>query len=190
MTKKIPDYLDDPIDNMLYKLCEWLSPYFKATNHTPNMITTYSLLFSLIACYALYKGFIALFIIFFVISYFFDCFDVYFARKYKMTSKWGDIYDHTKDSIFVILIICIIFYKYKPSIYHIIISFTLFVMLSIHLGCQQNYYKNEGHDESLDFYKKFCKNKQDIRYTRFFGPGMFSFYMILLICWIHLYCKK
>jgi hypothetical protein len=44
MGQKIPEHLDDPIDNILYRFCDGLSPSFKATGHTPNLITTYSLL--------------------------------------------------------------------------------------------------------------------------------------------------
>ena len=69
MAKKIPDNLDDPIDNIMYKLCEQLSPYFKNTNHTPNMITTYSLVFGLLACYSLYESNIPVFILFYILLF-------------------------------------------------------------------------------------------------------------------------
>ena len=192
MTKKIPNHLDDPVDNVMYGLCEILAPYFKSTNHTPNIITTYSLLFGIAACYALYKYNLYLFIPLFIISYFFDCFDGYFARRYHMTSSWGDIYDHTKDAVVAISIVFIIFYRYKITVSNIIITAILFLILSIHIGCQQKYYKYSSKmdgktvdAETLDFSERMCSDKDNIRYTRFFGPGMLTVYTILMISWIY-----
>ena len=115
MGKKIPEHLDDPFDNILYKICDTLSHPFYITNHTPNMITTYSLVTGILACYYLYKENISMFISLYLISYFFDCFDGYFARRYKMTSKFGDIYDHTKDTIVNLLLLFVIFYCFSRS---------------------------------------------------------------------------
>jgi len=33
----------------------------------------------------------------YLISYMFDCWDGYYARKYNMESKFGDYYDHVSD---------------------------------------------------------------------------------------------
>jgi phosphatidylglycerophosphate synthase len=195
MTKKIPDELDDPVDNLFYKLCDKLSPYFKKTNHTPNIITTYSLLTGLLSCYALYKNNIILFIIFFIISYFFDCFDGFFARKYGMTSKFGDYYDHIKDAFVYIVLIFIIFYKYSMAItpINIIIMVILFILFTSHMGCQQSYYKDKNKNvdgETVDFYQKMCRNKEDLKYTRFFGPGMLTIFSTLMITFIWSKYKK
>lgn len=189
MTKKIPDELDDPVDNLFYKLCDKLSPYFKRTNHTPNIITTYSLITGLLSCYSLYKNNIIFFVIFFIISYFFDCFDGFFARKYGMTSKFGDYYDHIKDAFVYIVLIFIIFYKYSLAItpINIIIMVILFILFTSHMGCQQLYYKDKNKNvdgETVDFYQKMCRNKEDLKYTRFFGPGMLTIFSTLMITFI------
>lgn len=196
MGKKIPEELDDPIDNLLYKLCDKLSPYFKDTKHTPNLITTYSLITGLISCYALYKNNITLFILFFLISYFFDCFDGFFARKYKMTSKFGDYYDHIKDAFVYIVLLFILFYKYRLVItpINIMIMVILFILFTSHMGCQQSYYKDNNKDvegETIDLYQKMCRNKEDLKYTRFFGPGMLTIFSTLMITFIwHKYNKR
>lgn len=191
MTKKIPDNLDDPIDVLMYKLCDKLAPSFKKTGHTPNIITTYSLITGLLSCYAIYNNNIVLFIPLFIISYFFDCFDGFFARKYKMTSKFGDYYDHIKDASVYIVLILVMFYKYRSniSIINIIIMVILLLLLASHMGCQQRYYKNENKDadeETLDFYQKMCRNKDDIKYSRFFGPGMLTIFTTLMVTFIWL----
>jgi len=189
MAKKIPDNLDDPIDVLMYKLCDKLSPFFKKTGHTPNMITTYSLITGLLSCYAIYKNNIALFIPLFIISYFFDCFDGFFARKYKMVSKFGDYYDHIKDASVYVILILVLFYKYysKITVINVLIMIILFALLSSHMGCQQRYYKQNNKDvegETLDFYQKMCRNQDDLKYTRFFGPGMMTIFVTLMVTFI------
>lgn len=190
MGKKIPDHLDDPFDNMLYRICDKLSHPFYLTNHTPNMITTYSLITGILACYFLYKEKIYLFISFYLLSYFFDCFDGYFARRYKMTSKFGDIYDHVKDTIVNLLLVFVIFYKYYQSITlaNVIIIVILFTLFTMHMGCQQKYYKStngdSNHSETIDAYEVMCENKEHLRYTRFFGPGMLTVFVVMMTWWI------
>ena len=70
--RKIPSDLENPIDNVLYDLTDWMCPFFYKTGHTPNMITTYSLMTGLLSCYFLWKGRVLLFGIFYAISFFFD----------------------------------------------------------------------------------------------------------------------
>ena len=43
-SRKIPREYDNPIDNILVDLSEFLNPYFHRLNFTPNMITTLSLI--------------------------------------------------------------------------------------------------------------------------------------------------
>lgn len=190
--KKIPDHLDNPIDNVLISLCETLSPMFKATHHTPNMITTYSLITGLLSCYYLYYGNYILFSVFFALSYFFDCFDGHFARKYNMTSKWGDFYDHTKDVSVFILLLFVLWKRYRDRINApIIVLFLIFTYLALtQLGCQQKIYgttKAEGAErdhESLDNLKPLCPSENSISWARFFGTGTYNLIIILLVNYI------
>ena len=191
--KKIPDEVDNPFDNILIKLSDILCPLFKKTNHTPNMITTYSLIFGLLAVFCLYKGYIFMFAITYIISYFFDCLDGHFARKYKMTTIIGDLYDHIKDIIIYIMILYVIYIKYKKCIRCIDIIFILllFFMCSMHLGCQQKWNSYKSNDkELLDKIKFLCIKKNDIYFVRFFGLGTFILISILLIFIIDIRCKK
>jgi phosphatidylglycerophosphate synthase len=189
MGKKIPDHLDDPFDNALYRFCNVLSEPFYKTKHTPNIITTYSLITGILACYFLYKQNIYAFVALYVISYFFDCFDGYFARRYGMTSKFGDIYDHAKDTIVNLLLVFIMFYYYRQSITYTnaAIMVMLFVLFTTHMGCQQKHYKSENQDkmkETIDAYEIMCKDKEQLRYTRYFGPGMLTIFTVIMISWV------
>lgn len=182
---KIPREMDNPIDNIFIDISEYLCPIFKKMGHTPNMITTWSLFFGLLSVYFLYKGYIYWFALAYSISYFFDCMDGHFARKYKMTSKFGDWYDHIKDIFVYFCIIYVIYIKYKNVLK---LSDILIICLSLfacfcHIGCQQKCQDKDG--EILDNLKLLCPKKDMIYYTRYFGMGTMNLIFILVIIIIH-----
>ena len=107
---------ENHIDLLLLHVSNIINPYFFATNHTPNIITTYSFLFGLLSCYFLYKGKISLFVISFIVSYFFDICDGNYARRYDMVTSFGDLYDHISDIIVFIILTSIIITKYNHVI--------------------------------------------------------------------------
>jgi phosphatidylglycerophosphate synthase len=188
--RKIPGELENPIDNVLYELSNWMCPFFYKTGHTPNMITTYSLITGVLSCYFLWKGHILLFGIFYAISFFFDCMDGHFARKYNMTSKFGDMYDHIKDNIVALSILFVIYNKCRKaiSIPIIILFLILTYLLAMHMGCQQKYCTkdDENPDDSkfLNTTRSLCPNKDMIKWTRFFGAGTYTLFSILIISYI------
>lgn len=74
---------ENPFDVLLIKLSEVVSPYIREyTSLTPNGITTLSTICGIISLYFLHIKQIFLFSIFFILFYFFDVLDGYFARKY------------------------------------------------------------------------------------------------------------
>jgi len=181
--------MDNPIDNILIEWADALCPIFKKTNHTPNIITTYSLIFGLLSIWCLYKGYVWLFGLNYMISYFFDCMDGHYARKYKMTSKGGDMYDHIKDIVVYILIVFIVYIKYKSVIkFSDLLVLLIFLIINfVHLGCQQKQKekKEDDHHEILDNLQKLCPDENLIYYTRFFGLGTLSIVSIILVIVIH-----
>jgi len=183
--KKIPDELDNPIDNILIKFSDYLCPLFKRSGHTPNTITTYSLITGVLSCYFLYIGYPIAFAIFYAISYFFDCMDGYFARKYSMTSKGGDLYDHIKDISVYLILLYIVYIKYRKVMVagDVFLLVLAFIANCVHLGCQQRYMDKD--DETLDNLKCLCKEKDFIYYTRWVGMGTFMLVTIGLILIIH-----
>ncbi len=130
------------------------------------------------------------FAISFFISYFFDCLDGHYARKYNMVTKFGDYYDHIKDITIWILIFLIIMSKYKtPKKYKLLSILILFFFLYLcqtHLGCQEKKY-NKDESDTLDFMKKSCFFEPDdaLSYTRHFGCGTFIVITILVVIWVN-----
>lgn len=187
--KKIPDEIDNPIDNVLNQIAEYLCPYFYKTGHTPNMITTYSLIFGLLSVYCIYHHYTMGFVVSYTLSYFFDCMDGHYARKYKMTSYNGDLYDHIKDVVVFLMIVVVVFVTYRKvaSVPYLVVLVLAILMCTVHLGCQQRQKSKEVVDtqhaetELLDNCQMLCPNKDMIKVTRWFGMGTMNLIFIILI---------
>jgi VanZ family protein len=183
--RKIPIEIENPLDNIIYKnFIENTHQYLKYFNLTPNVITIISLVFGLLSAYQLYNKNYQLASVLFIISYILDCMDGYYARTYNMTTSFGDKLDHFSDTLKLLVLLFVMykldFYKaYKATL----ILFIFFVLMSIHLGCQQHYYNDSNDDDEyiLDTLKNSCANKQWIHKTRYFGCGTFTFVVVLLI---------
>ena len=109
--RKLPNCIDNPIDTMLVDIADVIDPYFKAIGMTPNMITTLGLISALISIYKLCSKQYKLAALFFLLSYFFDCMDGNFARKYNMVTDFGDYYDHSVDIFKSVIIYFLLFYN-------------------------------------------------------------------------------
>ena len=185
--RKIPKHYDNPLDNVLIDCADSLCPYFHKLGFTPNGITTISLIFALLAAWALWKGYIWLFAILYAMSYFFDCMDGHYARKYKMVTKFGDIYDHAKDISAGLLLMGILYYRNKDRCnwnvwISVIVVFILFTGLGFtHLGCQEKIYgKNQS--GTLNMGKMLCPGgTKQIRWTRYAGMGTWTIVFIILV---------
>lgn len=188
--KKIPNEIDNPIDNVLIEFADWLCPYFYSLGYTPNMITTYSLITGLISCYFLYHKNLILFALFYFVSYFFDCLDGHYARKYDMSTTIGDMYDHFKDWTVFLIILYVSYINSKHNMNIRVFSFILIIvlMMCIHMSCQEvncdDKFKNANNSFILSF-NSLCSNKDNIKWTRYFGCGTFTILYILVICWIN-----
>ena len=173
--RKVPPHLENPIDNVMYALADRTSPFFHDTGHTPNTLTTYSAIFGVGALWALFEKRFWVFATLWTLAYFFDCADGYFARKYNMASKNGDLYDHIKDKIVLAGWAAILWLKFKASWTSAAVFAIASSLVAVHVGCQQNWYKQVGRptteDEVTDVYEGLCPQQEALTWTRFFGPG-------------------
>lgn len=179
---KISKNIENPIDNIFIYFSKKSSVFYKNIGLTPNILTTLSLIFGILSGYLLYKGYSFLSMIFWFIAYYYDCCDGYFARKYNMESKFGDFYDHFSDfsKLTLILIIMFMIDKEKFLYWIPLIIFTLSLAL-IHLGCQEKIYNNNENSVSIDKLKVLCPNKNNIKYTKYFGTGTFTLFIGYII---------
>jgi phosphatidylglycerophosphate synthase len=188
---KIPNSQENPIDVANIWIADKISPAFRHINLTANHITTLSLIFGIIALVFLYHRKFFAFAITYYISYFFDCMDGFYARKYNLVSKIGDYYDHIKDIIVALGIMVIMILRYKIQGRVLIISLVLLIIFTIlmlsQLGCQEKLYP---HNESpmLNGTKYFCPGdaKTNIKFTRWFGCGTWTIIMLFIILYINI----
>lgn len=183
MVRKLKEKHDNQIDNLIYNVVEILDPVFYKLNFTPNIITTLSLITGLLSGYYLYKNNLIC-IPLFIISYILDCSDGYFARKYNMTSKFGDFYDHISDIIKTSIIIYLIYIrtkkKYKNKL--ILLILLLSILMYYHLSLQELIYNKQDDSSSLNLLNNYFKlNKNNIYWSKYFGCGTFILIIIILM---------
>lgn len=192
--RKIPSNLENPLDSLLIDLSEPISKYFHTLYMNPNDITTLSLIFGIISILFLYKGKAVLAGACYFLSYLFDVVDGYYARKYRMVTKFGDMYDHIKDWTVNITYIYVLFNRNKQKLktWQWILVSCIFIFLlgmqAIYFSAQERYYDKIDTIPSLSWLSSLIKTKDDaiktLKWTRFFGCGTFIICVILFTIWI------
>jgi phosphatidylglycerophosphate synthase len=192
--KKVPDDLENPLDNLLYDTSDVLVDKLHALKFvTPNVITSVGLVFGLISIYLLIKGNWLGSITFLWLYYFSDCLDGHYARKYDGVTVFGDYYDHFRDWTISLMIACLLFYRLKTGKSRLIFVIVLIILIflsGVYLGCQERI--GEIYDfravsptessPSLQSFKRLCPNAtQTIKFAKLFSPNtvimLFSFYI-------------
>lgn len=196
VSRKIPRDLDNPFDNILIDIVEWMNPYFKRLHFTPNGITTLSLIFGIIFNIAFYKNYYIFAALSILISYYFDCMDGNYARTYDMQSRFGDFYDHIKDwTVFIIFII--IFFTKTTSLKFKLICIIVLIIVCLgtilHTGCTEEYIrkkrKNIVNSIALDSVS-FCPNMETMRWTKYFGCGTLNITIAVIVLLHYKMVKK
>tara|TARA_Y100000389_G_C17454810_1_gene517367 strand:+ start:1495 stop:2085 length:591 start_codon:yes stop_codon:yes gene_type:complete len=156
MATKTIDNIENPIDNIFYELANYINPYLYKLNFTPNMITICGLFFGLISHYFLYNYNIIIAFIFIILSQFCDCIDGQYARKYNMTSKFGDILDHGTDIIKIIIFSIILYNKYNLTTLLIILFIILAIINLLFNVCLFKYENKNSESIQVINYKQYC----------------------------------
>lgn len=172
----------------------------RPTGHTPNIITTYAVVFKLFMCLSLWYGHIASFLWTSILAYVFDCMDGQYARRYRMTSVVGDPagnptthyrpavdwYDHVTDVGAWLCILCILWVKYRRTVtkWHVVLAAATLGTMIASVGCVQQASQayNDNKPEMLDGLSKVCpKQEQYNRRIRCLGSGVCMSIWIMLI---------
>lgn len=185
---KVSPDLDNPVDAWILSGTARLLPLFRATGHTPNMITTYSFLCGLGSVEFLRSGSITGFAILYAIAYVFDCLDGQFARRYHMTSRFGDLYDHVTDLIVYALVGFTVYQRCPPGRVQpalLVVFGCALIGLLVNIGCQQRLQQQTGNPsadvgephrsgESLDILRVLCPCDDWVRWSRYLGYATFN----------------
>jgi hypothetical protein len=196
--RKIPSRFENPIDNVLISHIHSIQPHFFKLGFTPNILTTLSLvchLFSMFFFVNNQKYYTFYSAIFFILSYYFDCFDGHFARSYHMVTTFGDYYDHVGDVFKNLLFIWLIYKYFNPYFYSsLLVLFIFSVLLSIHISCQEHYYGKYSSD-TLHYLKYICPLNyfnidihNCLNITKYIGCGTYLLIQLFII--IYLKTKK
>ena len=194
---KLHENDENPIDHILLRGCTKLLPVFKQMNFTPNGITSLSNIFSLLGIYSFWQNSPLEFYIFIWMGYFFDCMDGHYARTYKMTSAFGDYYDHISDIVLILLFAYVFYTKYgylfslksNKSLLFMIASVIVLLLMGKHIACQERIHEERLREEqirsnnqtptklleeqshSLSILKWFCDDPSQVWWTKYFGIG-------------------
>ena len=190
---KLPVELECPGDILFNKIVYIISPVFHLAGFTPNGITTISLICGIFAAYMVYnKNFIGGAVAY-VMAYFFDCLDGYYARTYNQVTKFGDYYDHYGD-LFKFALMIYAMYSVDSTILLYSAPFLLIggLLMSAFMGCQEVYYNKK--DESaflggLIFSSQMTEadSMRYLKWLRYFGPGNYIFVIVIILAFYQYY---
>lgn len=107
------DAYENPIDVWIVESSGWLVTFFReGLGLTPNGVTVLSIIFSLIAIFFLWRGALVTFVLFSMLAYWMDDLDGVMARKYKLTSKAGELLDHLSDAFYFLGVYLVLVLRY------------------------------------------------------------------------------
>jgi phosphatidylglycerophosphate synthase len=139
--RKITTDMENPIDNIIIYIADRASGIYKNMGLTPNHLTTFSLICNVLSACLFYYDHRYMSVLLFMIGYYFDCADGFYARKYDMVTTFGDYYDHINDQLKILLILIVMYLKSKCKFFSILPIIAALTLLSLmHLGCQEKIY--------------------------------------------------
>jgi phosphatidylglycerophosphate synthase len=176
--KKLCDDQEPIIDWFLVEIAKPTTKPLHDLGVTPNMITIFGLSLGLISIHFLIHNQYVLSFVFLWLTYWTDCLDGYFARKYNQVTRLGDYLDHFRDFFVAGSIVILILMKMKGFAAKIssavIISIFAF-MMCCYIGCQERLTAYTEHNDCLGFLGKLCGKypEEEVKYTKYFGCGTF-----------------
>jgi len=193
--RKFPRNMENPIDNLIIDIGRKTYPFYRKLNLTPNLLTFISLILGLLSSYLFVIKNYRLSALTYFLSYIYDALDGNYARTYNMATTFGDYFDHIKDLI-VNIIFIVDFIKYTnysndKLIIIIIVTIILFLTLSIHLGCQEQWVKKNDPNQVSGYLTSVTKilhigNCTDyIHILKYFGCGTFALWISFIILFSH-----
>ena len=175
----------DVVDGLIIRyFCIPVAPWFKATGHTANIISVYGGILTLAYVWYLWRDDMLRFSLYFWLAYLFDCLDGFYARKYNMVTPEGDLFEHMRDIMSLLLTMAICAYSYvltQPVLVLVAISSGL---AGIHVGCVQRSFVDRDYSESLDVLQNLCLMPAFSHIANNFGIGMYMTTLYFLILYL------
>ncbi len=175
--------MENPFDNIILRFAERINPALVALGVTPNLLTSFSLIFGVVAAVFIYWGWFVTGAILFFMAYVFDCMDGNMARAFDMVTRFGDFYDHATDVVQGVCFIAAI--AYSPMLYQwkvvlFVTTLISYVASMVHIGCQERMYGKSV--PCLQMLEYLCPNPdKNIYTTRYFGTGTTVVFIVTFI---------
>jgi len=193
---KVHESIEDPLSNIFYNISDKITPMLKYIDITPNQITTirFSLLL-LAVLYCIPRKMYKVASVLYILSYFGDCLDGLYSRKYNMVTQFGDYYDHLADQISMVITIYMLYITVNSSHKWIVDLLVIMVLISmIQIGCQERYihmmelstnYTSHSISKITNMCPPSIISNDDIEYfmeyTRLFGAGTVQLFITIII---------
>ena len=133
----------DKTKPLIGRLLNPLLRLLHAIKAKPNQITTAGIIIGLLALISYYYSF-TLSIVLFAIAFLCDLLDGAYARKYKMTTKFGAVYDSLMDRIVEVLFILMIAVHTKQYEFGLIIAgLSPLISYSKHIALEEGLLKDK-----------------------------------------------
>jgi len=184
--RKIPAEYESPFDDFALNICDnaGILELFHDWRFTPNHITTIGNIFRALSLFWLFRGQKTLFFLGAVAGFFFDCFDGHYARKYNMSTNFGDFYDHISDTVYHVILLYLLFtssgfrnLSENGQLGVILLLVLVAYGFFMHMGCQEQFFKCNANldncSSTLKPFKQLCPDASWIVWTKYLGTGTF-----------------
>ena len=128
---ELKNYLS--IDNFIsYPIAKKIVPILFKLNITPNMLTSFNILFRIFILFNFFKNnyFNKYLFGFLFITNFIDILDGTLAREFNLQTKLGALLDHISDKIFWSILLILILYSCKNNLLNLSIIFIISILLA------------------------------------------------------------
>lgn len=138
-------------------------PFWHSLGATPNMLTTLSLLASGASLHQYSRGQVRNASLLLLLRMYFDFADGIYARKYRMTSRFGDLYDHFTDVTYFFGFVYLTWQLYPRHRRFVAVVVTvLFALLScVQMSCIERRRQGATDNDSLkclELVGDYCDN--------------------------------
>ena len=190
MVNKLSNQDECPLDLYIFNFIDTHLHHYYDMGFSPNMVTTFSFFFGLLAAQQILKGHFNRSVVLLFVSYYLDCVDGKLARQYNMVTPFGDLYDHVGDLLKIIAILAALFVSNtKKTTNKQWLYITFFAVLTfiqcIHLGYQETIYNKQEESSFLNILRKMVAfditPEKTIQYTKYIGCGTWYLCFALLI---------
>jgi phosphatidylglycerophosphate synthase len=191
--RNVPPDEVSPVDNLIIDAFMPLAEPAVEAGVTPNHLSLVGGALALAAIAFLAAGYTLWFVLLFGLSYVFDALDGWYARSFHLFSPYGEMLDHGKDMLVVVLLALVVVFKLRAKPLLIVaIGLLYFVSLAAE-GCTQRAVEERkrlagvASGSDIDFVAQLCPPGTPPQVARFFAPPSFMVLVAVAIVGVRVF---